>query len=309
MIIHVLSVGLSLLTAMNERSELFGPAQSVVRRHRNDIVAAMPRTADNRAAAWLTEALGTTGEAPARLANLVRELHPLTWPSAVSAEVQTYSCAPDHRRPLPADATAILIASDTGEGLASALWNAAALTGDPARIGFVPDVDRPVPMTGGQAVIVQIPGMDAGDENGFRTAMRALGAFAGRSLVPPLERGARLRMHLSGGYKAAIPYLIALAEALRSRSDQISACVLHESAVARAGDRARAIDLPLRRLTSELLRSELCCFDPTGVCRDAPGQLVLRGYAYDKQDESWRLTPFGDGLRALLDTVPPSLGG
>ena len=56
---------------------------------------------------------------------------------------------------------------------------------------------------------------DAADETGFRRAMAGLGLLARRIFESgQLVKGEEFRFYLSGGFKAAIPYLIGLAEAV-----------------------------------------------------------------------------------------------
>jgi hypothetical protein len=130
--------------------------------------------------------------------------------------------------------------------------------------------------------------------------MTGLGRF-GRNLRDGKEisPGEPFRFYLSGGFKAAIPYFIGLAEGLRSLDPgrDVSAWVLHDTT------RSAAIRLPLRRLIKGTVQSQLEGFGADGTRRDAPGSpAVLEGYAYEQDQDGkvWRLTPFGRCLMSLF---------
>jgi hypothetical protein len=225
---------------------------------------------------------------------------------------------------------AVLICSDTPSGLLAGVWNALALTGgNLSKIRYVPGLD-PGHSLGdlrGHAVLVRVTGMDARDASGFRDAMRGLcllarQVFASGSLKGPEE----FRFYLSGGFKAAIPYLVGLAEAVRSVDRRcleaigagaavppsgaypVKAFMLHESATrhVRAETNVPPIELPLRRLVARVVRSELSEFDG-GRRTGKPATTILEGYAYevtggrpDSETCELTLTPFGAGLHALF---------
>jgi CRISPR-associated protein (Cas_APE2256). len=238
--------------------------------------------------------------------SLLGEVQPAKWPAGVSAELQTLDATPAFRRPLTGHDVAVLIASDTAEGLLAAVWNAFALVREPTQVCYL---DRPEqrlakPPTPGSAVIVRVPGMQVGTEEGFREAMRGLGTL-GRTLLdylPPLED---CRFHLSGGFKAAIPYLVALAEAMRSEHrSKITAWVQHETT------QGNPIRLPLRTLRRTVAQSELAPFGPDGRSHmSSLGDGILDGYAYERQtDGTFRLTAFGEGLKAFFGIPPAAIG-
>jgi hypothetical protein len=168
-------------------------------------------------------------------------------------------------------------------------------------------------------VLARVAGMDAGSSEGFRQAMGGLGLLA-RHLFQygKLGKAEEFRFYLSGGFKAAIPYLIGLAEAVRSVDRRclgelcpqvpapdelpypVEAFVLHETA--RPGE--PAIRLPLRMLVAPAVRAELACFDEDGIQREELRREFLLGYAYQPEGTGrYKLTAFGTGLRALFGSA------
>jgi hypothetical protein len=118
----------------------------------------------------------------------------------------------------------LLLASDTAEGLRTATLVAHGLAGttpvryvdDPRATAFRRDLIRP-----SEVVLCRIPGLDFADEHGLGAATwDALGAVgnvvAASALNPALADRWRVVLHLSGGYKALIPYLLVMAEAVNS---------------------------------------------------------------------------------------------
>jgi hypothetical protein len=145
--------------------------------------------------------------------------------------------------------------------------------------------------------------LDAGDERGFREAMRGLGVL-GRDLFDLTSaEGDAFRFYLSGGFKAAIPYLIGLAEGLRSLPGprQVDAFVLHDTAPRSSAP----IKLPLRHMNSGLVDQQLEGFK-NGWQRRPPAPAFLEGYAYETTESGCKLTAFGEGLRVLF---PPRAEG
>lgn len=313
MTVHFISVGVSLLDSLEaarERQELKGHAQLVRairdRRPQHLLADQLIATAEE-ASDWLARAL-TSAPAPfpadgpaGLLLETCAAVHPGLWAAGLSAELDTFARAPGSSYPLHENDIAVLISSNTAVGLLAGLWNAAALVGgDLGRVCYLAEPGDPLTPSRGRAVLLRIPGLDTGDDSGFAEAMTGLGRF-GRNLrdgkgISPDEP---FRFYLSGGFKAAIPYLIGLAEGLRSLDERrdVSAWVLHDAT------RSAAIRLPLRRLVMGTVQSQLEGFGPDGTRRDPPGSpAVLEGYAYEKEQggKVWRLTPFGRCLIALF---------
>jgi hypothetical protein len=263
--------------------------------------------AGEAASVWLTGATSPPGsasrdeDAARLLSDMCTAVHPEKWPSALSAELDTFARASGPGHSLRDDDVAVLISSDTVTGLTAGLWNAAALTrADLSRIRYLAVPDERPGDTRGHAVLVRVPGLDAGDEAGFAKAMTGLGRL-GRNLLNTPDIGAAepFRFYLSGGFKAAIPYLIGLAEGLRSVDPgrDVSAWVLHDTT------RSAAIRLPLRRFITGTVQEQLQGFATDGTRPGKPGgPAVLEGYAYEQDPggKMWRLTPFGQGLRSLF---------
>ena len=185
------------------------------------------------------------------------------------------------------------------------MWNAAALTGNKLdRVAYLADPKTNPGVVRGKVVITRVAGMNAATRDGFATAMKGLGAL-GRHVLRSgdVEDSERFCFYLSGGYKAAIPYLIGLAEGVRSLNPErpVSAFVLHESATEKTG----LIQLPLRYLPAERVRYELSKFDENGKGTEVPEEGVLEGYAYELEGRKYRLNAFGAGLVTLfgLDTI------
>ncbi|MGH4018059.1 MAG: hypothetical protein ACRDT0_02210 [Pseudonocardiaceae bacterium] len=315
MTIHLISVGISLFDNLRNRErrpdDQPGLARRVDKAKPWDILGDQAGPASE----WLVDALaevGSGGQRSARateLAGMTERIRPGLWPSRLSAELDTFERDPKAKRPLPDKDIAVLVSSDTADGLAAGLWNAVALVdGDLSRVRYLTDPADPIGQVRGKAVLVRVPGLDAGDERGFRDAMRGLGLL-GRSLrfdvATPEDEP--FRCYLSGGFKAAIPYLIGLAEGLRSLPGigQVDAVVLHEVT------RSAPIKLPLRRIGPGLVREELAGFDANGCRRQPSKNSFLEGYAYETLDDgsTQRLTAFGEGLRALFGLSPEVLGG
>jgi hypothetical protein len=316
--VHVISVGLSVRDALrNPRPSLRGKfelAGVIDREKPAELLDAAGAGPDRDAAsAWLASALaapdaaGHSPAAAARLADMAAAVQPGQWPGDISAEVETFARVPGARRPLPAGDTAILVCSDTPPGLVAGIWNALALTGgDLTRVRYLGAPEDAPGQVRGCAVAVRVPGLDAGSESGFRQAMSGLGLLGHNLLSCGAVPGdAPFNFYLSGGFKAAIPYLIGLAEGLASlpETGPVRAYVLHETA-----RESPPILLPLRRMAPGRVKEELSGLTETPT-RTAPKTGFLDGYAYQQTPDGWRLTAFGVGLKALFGIpAPPGLG-
>jgi hypothetical protein len=322
MTVHLISVGLSIRDSLREPlRKLAGPdlvkAIASGRPHLLLADEGIDDTQRARASDWMTAALspGTAGS----VADVVKAVRVTEWPRDISAEVETFDRAAPGGVPLRTKDIAVLICSDTPPGLLAGLWNAVRLTAaDLGRVQYLPSPDSPLGSLRGNALLVRVPGMDAGSAEGFRSAMGGLGLLARHLFTSgQLTVAEEFRFYLSGGFKAAIPYLIGMAEAVRSidavrlrqlgvpelmpeRSPYpVRAFVLHET----AGSRAPAIELPLRMLIADSVREELTGF-ASRKRNGIRGYGTLNGYAYEATGrpgkEVCELTAFGDGLRALF---------
>jgi hypothetical protein len=264
------------------------------------------------ASSWLAGALAPPGDpghdakAADRLASRVRAVTPEIWPADLSAELETFRRMPQVTFPLSVQEIAVLVCSDTPDGLLAGVWNAIGLTGgDLSRVRYLADPGGPLGPVRGNALVVRVSGMDAGSASGFQQAMGGLGTL-GRDLLGAggLSPEEEFRFYLSGGFKAAIPYLIGLAEGLASlpEAGPVRAFVLHETS-----QQSPPIELPLRKMAPRRVREELAAL--TGQpSKAAPPTDFLDGYAYEQTSDGWQLTPFGVGLKALFGMPSPGLG-
>jgi hypothetical protein len=332
MTVHLISVGLSVLRKLRDPyGELPDGNESLARAiGRCDPKPGElldPSATRQEASDWLAEALAGR-ELGAWLLDVMKAVQPAKWPPEMSAELETFAKGQQSRTfALAGGDIAVLICSDTADGLLAGLWNAVALAGgDLSRVSYVPDPARALGDIRGRVVLARVTGMDAGDA-GFAHAMGGLGLLARHLFASgSLTRGEEFRFNLSGGFKAAIPYLIGMAEAVRSvdaacLSDigaeglmpqdgpyPVTAYVEHET----AGPEAPPIRLPLRLLDAEAVRYELGEFGES-LRHGLPDGALLNGYAYEcsgkKGKEVCTLTAFGQGLRELFGIGPEGYGG
>ncbi|MEY9211502.1 hypothetical protein NI17_010085 [Thermobifida halotolerans] len=306
MTVHVISVGLSLVDFFEspDRDEHPLPTATEI----NDLWQ-QERLGLDELGQRLEEAFGMNAseesEALTRFQELAEEVEADRWAGhhGLSAELDTLRTVAD--TPLPPTDTAFLITSDTKNGHAAAVWTAIALAaGDASRVCYLPDITEETLLVRAEpnrVYVVRIPGLDAASDTAFHAPMERMGRL-GRLLVggDRTERftrsGEPVHFHLSGGYRATTPYLIALAEWLRSLEHtpgDVSAWVLPE-------DAKSPFRVPLRRLRPEWVRNELAGFNPTGWRAQPPTDDLLEGYAYEPSDTGVRLTAFGAGMRALF---------
>lgn len=254
-------------------------------------------------AAWLAEvAAPGPGAVRADLEALLAQIEPARWPAEASAELSSLAAhnLPSKHVAVPDQDTAILITSDTGKGLRASLFNAVALAGgDLNRVRYLHEpAEEQIVRERGNIVIARLPHLDVGGEKEFTESMRDLGRI-GRGVDRLLEpENDVARFHLSGGFKAAMPFLLGLGEALRGLRGpvKVRAFALHELAPG-----LRSIELPLRSLPPKSVNDQLKPFEGSGIVGEPPQGAPLRGFAYDRVENgrTWRLTPFGEALREL----------
>jgi len=318
MAVNLISVGLSVISSLRDPGRWLADQPGfldVITRERPHELRPGGAGGSVEMSAWLSAALaspappGDGSSGAPDLAALVKAVQPGRWPSIVSGELKTVARMPGTGYPLSHADTAVLVSSDTSGGLLAGLWNAAALAdGDLSRVSYLARPDMPLGPLRGRALVVRVPGLDAAEEDGFRRAMGGLGTL-GRNLLQSgeLRRAEPILFCLTGGYKATMPYLIGLAEGLRSldAGHPVDAFVMHET----AGQQAPPIRLPLRRLVASQVEQELSGFDASGERAAVPRPALLNGYAYDVADGRCTLTAFGEGLRALFGVSPERAGG
>lgn len=237
------------------------------------------------------------------LQTLADEVRPETWTTrrGLSAELDTI-LAHGLRRIVDTDLT-VLLCSDTPKGRACGIWTAISLAGgDVGRVLYLDGIDVDTHLErpeNGRIVVVNIPGLDATKDSEFHTSMKAVGHL-GRLLIGHDDRPALIGakepvwFHLTGGYRATIPYLIAAAEWLRSLGHDAQAHVLPEKAEG-------TVPIPLRRLRPDWVHSELAGFDSRGLSDSRPEDGLLEGYAYELRGNGSALTSFGMGMRVFFN--------
>lgn len=238
LIVHLVSVGLSLL------DEIESPESPLTARDALLHAAVGPR----RELDWAR--LGPAGMP--RLSTTAPDMA-AEWTSiASSLNDPRYACVDGEAY--------VFLATDTDQGL-----RAATLLSQPYQRSSARYLDEPLAagrpvLEPGDVVVCRIPDLDLGTLTPTTTTWRSLGV-AGRMVADTATQTARgewhVIVHLSGGYKAMIPYLMVLAEAIHSRlrdaapdaadRPSIRAVVTHES------NRDRVIDVVVRAVEGDLL--------------------------------------------------------
>jgi hypothetical protein len=153
------------------------------------------------------------------------------------------------------------LASDTDEGLRAAILLALHEASNRSdRVRYVHDVSGeavPVPEHIGDVAVVRVPGLDfSQSSDGAERTWRALGDLGYAVAAVAQNDNWSVVLHLSGGFKAAIPYLLVMAEGIRTRlraaqlpepAPQVTAVCIHESSIDR-DRRPYLVDLPVRYL-------------------------------------------------------------
>jgi hypothetical protein len=151
------------------------------------------------------------------------------------------------------------IATDTDGGL-----RAATLVAERYRQSAIRYLDEPLTagrndvLEPGDVYVCRVPDLDLGRLSPTPATWRSLGAV-GRLAANAATQTARgewhVILHLSGGYKAMVPYLMVLAEAVQSRLRarscvEMRAVALHESSLERD---TILVDVPVRAVEGDLL--------------------------------------------------------
>lgn len=250
----------------------------------------------------LAEAFGMNAseksEALTRFQELAEEVETDRWAGhhGLSAELDTLRAADA----APTD-TAFLITDGSKAGDAAAVWTAIALAaGDASRVCYLPDITEETVLVRAEpnrVYVVRIPGWDAASDTAFRAPMKRLGRLV-RMATHIARPGEPVRWLLGGAPGAAVPYLLAAAEGLRSLDHsglgEVSAWMLDEAG-------RQLVSAPLRRLRAEWVRSELAGFGRDGWQPRPPADDLLEGYAYEQDGAGVNLTAYGWFLRTLFD--------
>lgn len=301
MTVHLLPCGTSLLRLPRPD----GLAQTLDR----DDVADVQR--------WAASALGADGlDTPDRwsagftteLGHLFDRLRRCPYPVRLSAE--TASLHQHDPRPRPADPV-VLLASDTPEGVACALLVGVAL-GRPVHFHSRPVLDGrtagvEVVSGGGKPVqVVRIEGLLPDRTDKFTEATRGLAQATVWAARLPRPSVAPLVIHLTGGYKATLPYLVTFAEFVHHAWPPVQAWCLHEGEKDNAEGRyqpPQPVRIWLRRVD---LQKDLAILAQAEAGQQ-PTDSRLLDFAYTDANGGIKLTPLGQGLLAVRTYLQDSL--
>jgi hypothetical protein len=270
---------------------------------------------ENVAASWRTE-----------FADHAEDLDIAAWDPVVSAETSTLAA---RRReaaggPAPtllgADDTAVLLASQTPEGMCAALLVATMLAGgDPGRVDVAETPAVPTAsatrapagsyqMHAGRVAVVRVTGLAPQVDGGFTLATFGIGdvmrAVRLAAAMVPAGPGRLIDVQLTGGYKAVLLYTMALAEILRSTVHEdgidVSACYLFEQ----PGAQTPRIPPTLNEIGLRLFSPTFChtaALALSAVHRGRrPQSGDLDGVAWETRGRQRRLNALGYGYLALL---------
>ena len=233
--------------------------------------------------------------------------------SSMAAEWTSVSALADESRYGAVDGQAyVFIASDSDDGLRAATLVAARYRHITIRYLHEPLTVGCPPVDPGDVYVCRIPDLDLGARQPTSTTWRSLGAV-GRLVAETAEQTGGgewnvVVVHLSGGYKAMIPYLMVLAEGIHSRlrdvelgpghRPKIRAVAIHDPSAGRDSTTSRiVIEIPVRAIVGDLLTdakrlAALTRPDSDIVGADAPKD--LRGLFIERVDgRSYRLTAAG----------------
>lgn len=249
------------------------------------------------------------------------------WTPRASAELSTLAARARHdevaatalsgtdaRGLLDAGHCIVLLASETVEGMLSALIVATYLT--EGRTDRISTGETPQRADSGQAprqeplvlppgvVVLRVRGLSPDVTDGFEEAAFGVGDIM--RTVRDVARGTAVEVHLSGGYKANLLQTLTLAEILNSvaatEGTEVSAWYMFEDS---DGLGEALVRLGLRvfdQHTLETMRAELYQVR-SGV---SVWTSTLKGVAWSGPDHARRLNAFGWGYLALLGAPPPS---
>jgi hypothetical protein len=184
----------------------------------------------------------------------------------------------------------LLLASDTRAGIESGLTVATLLGGplafgnpgdpQPSGIGIWPD--------GIPSTVFRIPGLDTSRPDRFATACEGLGSSLSWAFQRAGNAG-RLVLHVTGGFKVTIPFLLGLASHLPLDGPGVEAWANHDLT-------DRGIRVPVQRMgIDDRLQADLLGLG-TGILADGRWE----GYAYQKTGDGWEPTPLGRAILGFL---------
>ena len=211
----------------------------------------------------------------------------------------------------------VFVSTDTEAGLLAATAVAVG-TANKAAIRYIDDPAteqfRRHRIEPGQVHVCRIPDLDLSEPDRIGTAtwqaLGSIGHVAAETARQPADVAApwRIVVHLSGGYKAMIPSMLVMAEAISSllaateddnkHNATISAWTLHEDAPDTATGR---IEVGIRQLRGDPYHELYRIRDDIAAGR-LPASGFLIGSCLDIQH---RITPFGTIMTAVLPATDP----
>ncbi len=289
MTVHLLPCGTSILTNLL-------PPRSVTSLERDDVDVLTEWAGRTLTAGALDRPQTWAGSFRTEIDPYLAPIADCQRPVKLSAEVASL-----HRhRTLMSDDRVVLLASDTAEGMLAALLNAARFR-RPVRVHAQPLLDGtadgvPLIEAGSDEPvhILRIPGLLPDRTTTFTEAIENVAkALVWAALLhrPPRTE---LALHLSGGYKATLPYLVSFAEYVKGERPPLRAFCLHEGNAENPDPGQVEIYLRATRIKDDM--NELAVAEtgrlPTNVDR-------LRDFAYKSVHGRAELTPLGRGLAAM----------
>jgi hypothetical protein len=198
----------------------------------------------------------------------------------------------------------VLLASDTNEGVLAALLNATRLgrrtryrstpptVRDPGRARVVQRIEH---RDGAPVEVIRIPRLLPDTNADFPQATGHIAHTLLWAVEQPEARDGGVVLHLAGGYKATLPFLLVLAEYVRERARSLPGGVRAVSVWCKHEHGTEAIRIPLRRV--DLRDLDILPRIPHGAAigTDSP----LDGLAF----EGRTLTEVGQALDILRDAL------
>lgn len=201
----------------------------------------------------------------------------------------------------------VFIATDSDEGLRAAILVAARYQHTTIHYLHEPLTVGTLLIRPGDVYVCRIPDLDLGNSQPTSTTWRSLGTV-GRLVADTAKQTGggewNVVVHLSGGFKAMIPYLMVLAEGVHSRlrdpregarrRPKVRAVAIHDPSTGRDPTISRiVIDIPVRAIEGDLLTDveklkNLTRPDSDIVGSGAPKDLL--GLFIEREDPAYRLT-------------------
>lgn len=230
----------------------------------------------------------------------------------LAAEWTSVAAITAERRSGSVDGHAYLfLATDTDDGLRAAALIAARYQRTTTRYLHEPLTAGRLALEPGDVYVCRIPGLNLGIRQPTSTTWRSLGA-AGRLAADTAQQTARgeweVVVHLSGGYKAMIPYLMEMAEGIHTRlrdvppdasyRPTIRAVAIHHSSLEQSCTGTPiVIDVPVRAIEGDLLtdakKLAAAARPDSDVVRTGVAEDLLGLFIEQQGEQTRRLTSAG----------------